>query len=158
MLVVPYSRPVGPPSPQAEQARDEITEYEDLRSVGSSEATWHLMAFSIAERYPPVQALRDHLEDQQQVVFDEGTEEEALEKQRDTELTAFFQLNAKNKVSEAVDDNLFPTNLDLPKRFRYDKTKKEWISRKAHSEDLVIERIHTVNHVKKNADVKKEVS
>ena len=52
---------------------------EDLRSVGSSEATWHLMAFPITDRYPPVHALRVHTEDQQQVVFDEGTEEEALE-------------------------------------------------------------------------------
>jgi hypothetical protein len=132
---------------QAEQPRDEITEYEDLRSVGSSEATWHLMAFTIAERYPPVQALRVHLEDQQQVVFDEGTEEEALEKQRDTELTAFFQLNAKHRESESMDEDLFPTYLDLPKKFRYDKTKKEWISRKAHSEDKVIGRVHTVNPV-----------
>ena len=49
------------------QPRDEIAEYEDLRSVGSSEATWHLMAFPISRRYPPVQALRVHTEDQQQV-------------------------------------------------------------------------------------------
>ena len=93
--------------------------------TGPCEATWHLMAFPIDERYPPVQALRVHLEDQQQVVFDEGTEEEALEKQRDTELTAFFQLNAKHRESETVDESLFPTYLDLPKKFRYDKTKKE---------------------------------
>ena len=46
--------------------RDEISEYEDLRSVGSSEATWHLMAFPITDRYPPVLALRVHTEDQQQ--------------------------------------------------------------------------------------------
>ena len=51
------------------------------------------MAFPITERYPPVHALRIHTEDQQQVVFDEGSEEEALENQRETELTAFFQLN-----------------------------------------------------------------
>ena len=54
---------------QTESPRDEITEYEDLRSVGSSEATWHLMAFPITNRYPPVQALRVHTEDQQQVIY-----------------------------------------------------------------------------------------
>ena len=54
-----------------EGARDEISDYEDLRSVGSSEAPWHL---------------RVHLEDQQQIVFDEGTEDEALDNQRDAEL------------------------------------------------------------------------
>ena len=67
------------------QERDEISQYEDLRSVGSSEAAWHLMAFPIAKRFPPVQTLRVHTEDQQQVVFDEGTEEEALERQRERE-------------------------------------------------------------------------
>ena len=51
------------------------------------------MAFPIAKRYPPVLALRVHMQDQQQVVFDEGTEETALEQQRETEFTAFFQLN-----------------------------------------------------------------
>ena len=73
-----------------EGARDEISDYHDLRSVGSSEAAWHLLGFPITDRYPPVQALRVHLEDEQQVVFDEGTEDEALDKQRNTELTAFF--------------------------------------------------------------------
>ena len=30
---------------EGDEARDEITQYEDLRSVGSSEAAWHLLAF-----------------------------------------------------------------------------------------------------------------
>ena len=134
---------------QTEETRDEITEYEDLRSVGSSEATWHLMAFPIADRYPPVQALRIHLEDQQQVVFDEGTEEEALEKQRDTELTAFFQLNdqLQEQLKDSEDQIDLPTYVDVPKKYRYDKKKKEWIRRKAFSEDVVIGRVHTVNPV-----------
>ena len=127
------------------QPRDEIAEYEDLRSVGSSEATWHLMAFPITDRYPPVYALRVHTEDQQQVVFNEGTEEEALERQRDTELTAFFELN--NELLEDLDfDNaLLPKYVDLPKMFRYDKAKKKWIRRKLQSEDTVIGRVHSVN-------------
>ena len=69
-----------------EGQRDEISDYEDLRSVGSSEAAWHLLGFPIAERSPPVLALRVHLEDQQQIVFDEGTEDEVLDNQRVTEL------------------------------------------------------------------------
>ena len=127
------------------QPRDEISEYEDLRSVGSSEATWHLMAFPITERYPPVMALRVHTENQHQVVFDEGTEEEALEKQRETELTSFFQLNAELRESSDVDIMSLPKYVDLPKKFRYDKSAKRWIARKTHSEDKVIGRVHTVN-------------
>ena len=105
-------------------SRDEIKEYEDLRSVGSSEATWHLMAFNITEQYPPVYALRVHTEDQQQVVFDEGAEEEALETQRETELTAFFKLNEELIKSNEYDAELLPIYVDLPKKFRYDKSKK----------------------------------
>ena len=128
---------------QANQPRDEIMEYMDLRSVGSSEATWHLLAFPIAQRYPPVQALRVHLQDQQQVVFDEGTEETALEQQRETELTAFFTINLELVQSEDLQS--LPTYVDMPKLYRYDKSKKKWIRRKAHSEDVVIGRVHSIN-------------
>ena len=128
-----------------EEHRDEIKEYEDLRSIGSSEATWHLMSFPIADRYPPVQALRVHLENQQQIVFDEGTEEAALENQRETELTAFFELNQQLKLAEEGLPNF--AYIDLPKKFRYDKATKKWIRRKPQSEDTVIGRVHTVNPV-----------
>ena len=128
---------------QNDQPRDEISEYEDLRSVGSSEATWHLMAFPITERYPPVHAPRVHTQNQQQVIFDEGNEEEALEQQRETELTAFFLLNQEIKKTGGLEE--MPRYVDLPKKFRYDKAKKKWIRRQARSEDTVIGRVHTVN-------------
>ena len=38
-----------------------------------------------------------------------------------------------------------PKYVDLPKKYRYDKTNKKWISRQTRSEDTVIGRIHTVN-------------
>ena len=44
---------------------DEIKEYADLRSIGPVEAAWHLFSFPIAYHYPPVQAMRVHLEDEQ---------------------------------------------------------------------------------------------
>ena len=59
---------------EGDQAHDEITQYADLRSVASSEVTWHLLAFQISKRHPPVQSLRVHKEDQQNIVFNEGTE------------------------------------------------------------------------------------
>ena len=37
------------------QARDEIADYKDCRSVGSCEAAWHLLGYPIARRYPSVQ-------------------------------------------------------------------------------------------------------
>ena len=56
-------------SDDCQKARDEIREYEDMRSVGSSEAAWHLYAFPISENKPPVQVLRLHLENKQHVFF-----------------------------------------------------------------------------------------
>ena len=126
---------------QAAEPRDKITEYVDLRSVRSSEAAWHILAFLIAKRYLPVQALRIHMQDQQQVVFEEGTEETALEQQRKTELTAFFQINSV----QAVQAQSLPMYVDMPKLYRYDKSKKQWIRRKARSEDVVIGRVHSIN-------------
>ena len=74
------------------QPRDEISDYIDMRSVGSSEAAWLLFAFPITSRYPAVIALRVHLKEEQQIIFDENLEIEALENQRETELTAFFSM------------------------------------------------------------------
>ena len=129
-----------------DKPRDEIRQYEDLRSVGSSEAVWHLLAHPTSWRYPPVQALRVHTEDQQQVVFDEGTEEVALETQRETELTAFFRLNDQlQQDDQEVNVESLPKYVEMPKLYRYDKSKKTWIRRQARSEDVVIGRIHSVN-------------
>ena len=111
-----------------QDGRDEIAEYEDLRSVGSSEAVWHLMAYPIARKYPAVQALRVHLEGDQQVHFDEGQEEAALETGRKTELTAFFQLNATEEMQASPEQRL--KYVDMPKMFPYDLKTKKWIKRK----------------------------
>ena len=90
------------------------------------------MAFPIAKKYPPVQALRVHTEDQQQVVFDEGTAEVALETQRETELTGFFKINEQLKQSsQGLEAELLPKYVDMPKLYRYDKSKKIWIRRQA---------------------------
>ena len=56
----------------APSVRNEIKEYEDLCSMGSSEGCYKIFAFPIAENKPAVQVLRIHLKDQQHVVFDEG--------------------------------------------------------------------------------------
>ena len=128
----------------AGQPRDEIVDYQDLRSVGSSEATWHLMNFPITDRFPPVMALRVHLKDEQQVVFDVNSEEAALENQRNTELTAFFKFNQKS-IEEGRDAAELPKYVDMPKTHVYDKSKKQWRIRKRG--DIVIGRVHGVNPV-----------
>ena len=106
------------------QPRDEIQEHIDMRYCGSSEACWHIFSIAIHDRYPAVIALRVHLEEQQQIYFDESTELEALENQRDTELTAFFDFNKKATDEGKIPEQM-PKYVAMPKEHVYDKKKKE---------------------------------
>ena len=54
------------------EARNEISEYQDLRSIGVSEACWWLSNFPMSSRSPPIIALPVHLEDGQLVYFGQG--------------------------------------------------------------------------------------
>ena len=122
------------------EPRDEIQEYQDLRSVGSSEATYHILGYNISKNKPAVMPLRIHLKEQQQVVFDINTEMEALERQRDTELTAFFTYN------QGLNDNdPKPMYMEMPEGHVYDKKEKEWRIRKRGEPS--VGRIHQVNPV-----------
>ena len=123
------------------QPRDEISEYMDLRSVGSSEAAWHLLSFPITSRSPAVQALRVHLPDEQQVLFEGNPTLDVIENQRETELTAFFRFN-EAQMEEDGDVEL-PLYVDMPEGYIYEK--KEWKKRK--NKKTVIGRVHTVNPI-----------
>ena len=101
--------------------RDEIKDYKNMISVGSSKASWKLLEFRIAENKPPVQViillegvLCYHLfsgfvttyGDQQHIFFVGGEEANAIEQGRETELTSFFKLNAEEK--EELGNNSLP--------------------------------------------------
>ena len=115
--------------------KDEIKEYIDLRSVGSSEASWHLFNFVIAKKYPAVYALKVHLQDEQQVVFDMASAQESMEQQRTTELTAFFDYNKLNPNTKVM-------YVDFPEFFTWKD--KGWKIRKRGPSDT-IGRVHNVN-------------
>ena len=126
------------------QPRDEIGDYQDMRCVGSSEAVWHLLNYDITSRFPAVKALKIHLKDQQQVNFDMEQEEEALEKNRDTELTAFFNFNAQ-RLAEGAEPGSLPKYVDMVQEHTYNLSTKTWTKRK--QESATIGRIHSVNPV-----------
>ena len=108
--------------------RDEISEYEDLRSVGSVEAAWHLLNYPIHKQFPAVMPLRVHLKDQQEIYFDENQEGEALERQQQTELTAWFEFN-KKALAEGAKPGTLPRYVDMPKEHVFDKKLKIWKKR-----------------------------
>ena len=114
--------------------KDEIRDFEDLRSVGSSEAAWQILNFNITKKCPAVYALRCHLEDENHVVFDMESAETSIEQQRSTELTAFLEYN-----KEHPDTNT--RYVDFPKKFVWKD--KQWKPRKSAFD--TIGRVHSVN-------------
>ena len=131
-----------------ERPRDEIADFKDLRSVGASEASYHLYGFPLAQRHPPVTVLRVHDKDDQQVVFDEGNEEMALEQQRKTELTEFFQLNKDNKKKKEDErDEVLPglRYVDMPQKYTYNKKEKKWDKRSEKRKCDVVGRIDNIH-------------
>ena len=116
--------------------KDEISDFEDLRSVGSSEAAWQIFNFNITKKHPAVYALRCHLKDEQQVVFDENNAESVIEKQRNTELTEFFEYNRQNSETKVK-------YVDFPKKFVWKD--KSWKIRKSAFD--TIGRVHSMNPV-----------
>ena len=123
---------------EEERPRDEIADFKDLRSVGASEASYHLYGFPLAQRKPSVTVLRVHDKEGQQVVFDEGSEEMALEHQRETELTAFFKLNELEGGSDL-------RYVDMPEGYTYNKKKKKWDKRSDKRRCDVVGRVDNIH-------------
>ena len=81
---------------------DEITEYHDMRVVGSSEACWRTFTFEMSHCKPCVVPLTIHLENGMRVYFEAG--EEAVRAAADpprTKLTAWFEYNMTHPVLSA---------------------------------------------------------
>ena len=129
---------VRPEVEMEEKIKDEIKEFVDLRSVGSSEASWHILNFNISKNKPAVCALRVHLKDEHNVVFDMGNEEEVLETHRVTELTAFFNYNLENQNTKCK-------YVEFPEKYIYGSKEKKWRKRRNSSD--TIGRVHTVHPV-----------
>ena len=52
--------------------RNEVWEFQDLKSFGASEATWRIFEFPMSKRYPAaIKRLPVHLEKEQPVFFNE---------------------------------------------------------------------------------------
>jgi hypothetical protein len=78
--------------------RDEIVEFEDLQSCGTTEGCWRVYGFETNMLYPTVQILDVHLENQNRVVFQRGNEKRVLNEENlgKTTLAAFFDFNPLN--------------------------------------------------------------
>ena len=108
--------------------QDEVAAFQDLRSIGASEACWRLFGFEMSDRSPAVVALQVHLEHQQLIYFQPGEERQAVAGEpRRTQLTAWLVYNRES----AGDDPECLTILyaDFPHKYRWVPGTKRWLRR-----------------------------
>ena len=118
---------------------DEIAQYQDMRSIGSSEACWRIYQFDLSDRSPAVKSLRVHLQNEQQVYFNDPREVAAHPPEgRRTELDAFFLFNEQH---DGQNRNL--KYEDFPSQYVFDPQHKFWKQRQRNFNS--IGRIQTVH-------------
>ncbi|KIH44087.1 hypothetical protein ANCDUO_25899, partial [Ancylostoma duodenale] len=99
-------------------ALDEIMQYLMGRYASSNEGVWHILSFSIHERYPPVVHLSVHLENGQRVYFTADNAEERAANPPNTTLTAFFLLCQQDAFARTL---LYP---EVPKYYTWNTSRK----------------------------------
>ena len=119
---------------------DAITTYLDARYVSATEAFWRLSEYKMHEQSHSVMRLPIHLPNQQPVYFQQGHEEEALDRATSAEslLTSWFHLNQNSQ--EAL-QHLYT---EIPNHYVIKPPRKRWILRKRGG-DKIIPRMYSVS-------------
>ena len=128
----------------AEADRDEIAEFQDLRSIGASEACWRLFQFDMSSRSPAVQALQVHLENHQPVYFEDGQERQAADAEpRKTPLTEWLRYNRESAAADP--DCLQFRYPDFPRHCSWVQKHRRWTKRRNHQTAPTIGRVVSVS-------------
>jgi len=141
----------GSDAPPA-QPPDEIANYIDCRSLGSSEATWRLFAYAITARNPSVMALSFHLEGEEHITFDpaapggvdggnNGAQPKAPPR---TQLKAFFEVNAAAAARGEPNQIIYDK---MPEFWSWVSKGKKWKKRARSSRTSVTQlgRLHSAD-------------
>lgn len=102
---------------------NEISNYTTGRYINSNEAAWKIFGFDTHKRFPAIQHLDVHLENNERVYFSEKNVSTVSEHQRPTTLTAFFQLCATDNFAKQL---LYS---DVAKYYTFDKINKQFKKR-----------------------------
>ena len=110
---------------------DEISQFQEARYVGSTEASNRILGLHMHERFPPVMQLAVHLENGQRVYFYETTVlHQAHNEPPRTTLTQFFILCQHDDFAKTL------TYPDLPHLYTWDGRGKKWRRRKRGAKHL----------------------
>nr|XP_043639442.1 uncharacterized protein LOC122610526 [Erigeron canadensis] len=102
---------------------DEVKQYLDCRYVSASEAAWRIFGFDIHYRFPAVEVLPFHCENEQSIVYDDDSNLFDVVTNPTVKHSMFTQWMEMNKVDR------FAKNLkyvDFPKHYVYSRDKRKW--------------------------------
>lgn len=114
------------PQDHETETRNEVKEYLDCRYICEHDACWRIFGFDIHRHFPPVQRLSVHLENENNITYDENANmtnilsEEFL---RRTTLTQWFVANQMYPEARTL------TYCDFPKKWCYDQSTRTWVLR-----------------------------
>jgi hypothetical protein len=117
---------------------DEIKHYEDTRYLSAQEAMYRLNEYEMNELSHTIYRLAVHNENEQYVYFNEGSENQVLNKNNETTLTAWFKLNQEDN-----DANQY-LYTEIPKHYVFNKKEKKWNIRKKLRKPILV-RMYLVN-------------
>jgi hypothetical protein len=122
-----------------QRVRDEVRSYLDARYVSAPEAIWRIFEFKMHDISHAIIRLAVHLPDEQDVYFQPGGEQAALEaaSSKETTLTAWFKLNQREP---SANQYLYS---EIPENFVFDKESHSWQPRKKRCK--LISRMYTVS-------------
>lgn len=116
---------------------DEVTNYINCRYVSAPEAIWRLRENKMHDRSHALYRLPVHLPNQQNVVFEEGNEEEAasLAETGRTKLEKFFELNTSDETAREF------VYTDIPYHYVFNRN---W-NKRQRGENKIVARMYTVS-------------
>ena len=103
---------------------NEIDQYISTRYISAPESVHRLFEFPMRSRSHAVIRLALHLPLEQKILFTPGNEKSILNKNNNTTLTAWFDLNKHNITARQY------TYVEIPEHFVYNSTNKIWETRK----------------------------
>ncbi|XP_051160434.1 uncharacterized protein LOC127281007, partial [Leptopilina boulardi] len=114
-----------------EMQYDEIQYYLNTRYVCPPEAMHRLYEFPMHEQSHATYRLAVHLPNQQSICFQEGLEEEAVNKFKNTTLTAWFKLNAEDSEARKY------LYTEIPHNYVFVESSKTWKVRQRITKILI---------------------
>lgn len=111
---------------QNNQDVNEVKEYLDCRYISSFEAAWRIFKYDIHYRYPAVEILPFHLEDGQNIVYQDDSDLCDILKNPTVKMTMFTEWLNTNKKDPFAKTLKY---IDFPMFYTWQRTKKIWTRR-----------------------------